>query len=199
MQGVNKVIIVGTLGKAPEVRALNNGSVCNLSVATNKSWRDKHGEKHEVTEWHRVVIYNDNLVKIAEDFLDKGSNVYLEGELQTRKWTDKDDIERYTTEVVLGPYNSVLTLLGESGGRGRDRDDDRGSRGRGRDDDRDDRRGRGRDDDRGARGRGRDDDDRRDRGARGRDDDKRDRGRDRDAGKENRKPVYDDLDDEIPF
>ena len=100
---VNKVILIGNLGRDPEIRSTNDGTrVANMSVATSESWKDKaSGERKERTEWHRVVVFNDRLVEIIEKYLKKGSKVYLEGALQTRKWTDKDDQERYTTEVVL--------------------------------------------------------------------------------------------------
>lgn len=111
---VNKVILVGNLGRDPEIRAFaNGGRVCNLRIATSETWRDKTtGERKERTEWHAVSITNDGLVKVAESYLKKGSTVYIEGALETRKWTDKDGQERYTTEIVLRPYNGVLTLLG---------------------------------------------------------------------------------------
>ena len=110
---VNKVILVGNLGRDPEVRRLANGDpVVNLRVATTETWREKSsGERKERTEWHSVVIFNDNLAKIAEQYLRKGSKVYLEGQNQTRKWTDKDGIERYTTEVVLQRFRGELTIL----------------------------------------------------------------------------------------
>ena len=109
---VNKVILIGNLGRDPEVKRLNSGDpVVNLSVATSESWRDKaSGERKERTEWHRVVIYNENLVKIAEQYLRKGSKVYLEGQLQTRKY-DKDGVEKFTTEVVLTRFRGELVLL----------------------------------------------------------------------------------------
>jgi single-strand DNA-binding protein len=115
---VNKVILVGNLGKDPEVRAFQNGGrVCNLSVATSETWKDKQtGERKERTEWHRVSIFNDALVGIAERYLKKGSKVYLEGQLETRKYTDKDGVERYTTEVTLRPYRGELTMLDGAGG-----------------------------------------------------------------------------------
>lgn len=116
---VNKVIIVGNLGRDPEVRSFQNGGrVCSLNVATSESWKDKaSGERKERTEWHRVSIFNDALVGIAERYLKKGSKVYLEGQLETRKYTDKDGVEKYSTEVVLRPYRGELTLLdGRSGG-----------------------------------------------------------------------------------
>jgi single-strand DNA-binding protein len=115
---VNKVIIVGNLGKDPEVRTFQNGGrVCNFSVATSESWKDKaSGERKERTEWHRISILNDALVGIAEKYLKKGSKVYLEGQLETRKYTDKEGAERYTTEVVLRPYRGELTLLDKRDG-----------------------------------------------------------------------------------
>jgi len=118
---VNKVILVGNLGADPEVRRLNNGDpVVNLRIATGESWRDKStGERREKTEWHNVVIFNDNLAKVAENYLRKGSKIYVEGQLQTRKWQDRDGNDRYTTEVVLQRYRGELTMLdgrGEGGG-----------------------------------------------------------------------------------
>ena len=115
---VNKVILVGNLGRDPEVRTLNNGGrVVNLRVATSESWRDKtSGERQERTEWHSVVIYNENLAKVAEQYLKKGSKVYIEGQLQTRKWTDQSGVEKYTTEVVLQRFRGELTLLDRAGG-----------------------------------------------------------------------------------
>jgi single-strand DNA-binding protein len=118
---VNKVILVGNLGKDPEIRRTQDGRpIANLSVATSESWRDKAtGERKEKTEWHRVVIFNENLCKIAEQYLKKGAKVYLEGALQTRKWTDQSGVEKYSTEVVLQGFNSTLTMLdGRSGGGG---------------------------------------------------------------------------------
>ena len=118
---VNKVILVGNLGADPEVRRLNNGDpVVNLRIATSENWRDKAtGERREKTEWHNVVIFNDNLAKVAENYLKKGSKVYIEGQLQTRKWQDRDGNDKYTTEVVLQRYRGELTMLdgrGEGGG-----------------------------------------------------------------------------------
>lgn len=118
---VNKVILVGNLGRDPEIRSMQSGEeVCQLSVATSETWRDKAtGERKERTEWHRVVIFNENLVKVAKQYLKKGSKVYLEGSLQTRKWTDKDGVEKFTTEVVLPRFRGELTMLdgrGEGGG-----------------------------------------------------------------------------------
>ena len=113
MSGVNKVILVGNLGRDPEVRRMNSGdAVCNLSVATSESWRDRQtGEKREKTEWHRVVIFNENLVKVCENYLRKGSKVYVEGQLQTRKWTDQNGQEKYSTEVVLQKFRGELQML----------------------------------------------------------------------------------------
>lgn len=115
---VNKVILVGNLGRDPEVRSLQDGNkVVNLSVATSETWRDRDsGERRERTEWHRVVIFNDRLADVAEKYLRKGSKVYLEGQLQTRKWTGQDGQERYTTEVVLQRYRGELTMLDTRGG-----------------------------------------------------------------------------------
>jgi single-strand DNA-binding protein len=114
---VNKVILVGNLGKDPEIRTLNNGDrVANLSLATSETWRDKSsGERKEKTEWHRVVIFNDNLVKVAEQYLKKGSTVYIEGSIQTRKWADQSGQEKYSTEVVLQKFRGELTMLGGRG------------------------------------------------------------------------------------
>lgn len=111
---VNKVILIGNLGKDPEVRRLNSGEpVVNLRIATSESWRDKQsGERKEKTEWHSVVIFNENLAKVAEQYLKKGSTVYIEGQLQTRKWTDQQGVEKYTTEVVLQRFRGELTMLG---------------------------------------------------------------------------------------
>ena len=118
---VNKVILVGNLGRDPEIRSTQDGTkVANLSVATSENWRDKNsGERREKTEWHRVVIFNDRLVDVAEKYLKKGSKVYLEGQLQTRKWTDQSGAEKYTTEIVLQKYRGELTMLdGRGGGEG---------------------------------------------------------------------------------
>lgn len=120
---VNKVILVGNLGRDPEVRSLGSGDkVVNLRIATSENWRDKAtGERKEKTEWHSVVIFNENLGRIAEQYLRKGSSVYVEGQLQTRKWTDQQGQEKYTTEVVLQRFRGELTLLGgrgEGGGGG---------------------------------------------------------------------------------
>jgi single-strand DNA-binding protein len=118
---VNKVILVGNLGKDPEIRRTQDGRpIANLSVATSETWRDKAtGERKEKTEWHRVVIFSEPLCKIVEQYLKKGAKVYIEGALQTRKWTDQAGVEKYSTEVVLQGFNSVLTMLdGRSGGGG---------------------------------------------------------------------------------
>src|SRR5476649_205716 len=124
---VNKVILVGNLGKDPEVRRMTSGDpVVNLSLATSETWRDKaNGERKEKTEWHRVVIFNKNLADVAEKYLRKGAKVYVEGSLQTRKWTDKDGAEKYSTEIVLQNFRGELTMLdgrndgGAGGGGGR--------------------------------------------------------------------------------
>ncbi|MGH6930868.1 MAG: single-stranded DNA-binding protein [Dongiaceae bacterium] len=115
---VNKVMLIGNLGRDPEIRSTQDGTrVANLSVATSESWRDKtSGERRERTEWHRVVIFNDRLVEVVEKYLHKGSKVYLEGALQTRKWTDQSGQERYTTEIVLQRYRGELTMLDSRGG-----------------------------------------------------------------------------------
>ena len=117
---VNKVILVGNLGKDPEIRTLNSGErVANLSLATSEQWRDKAtGERKEKTEWHRVVIFNENIVKVAENYLKKGSTVYIEGQLQTRKWQDQSGADRYSTEVVLQGFSGNLTMLGGRGDGG---------------------------------------------------------------------------------
>src|SRR6187549_1882400 len=117
---VNKVILIGNLGADPEVRSMQSGDkVVNLRIATSENWRDKAtGERKEKTEWQRVVIFSEGLCKIVEQYLKKGSKVYLEGQLQTRKYTDKDGVEKYSTEVVLQNFNSVLTMLDTRGGGG---------------------------------------------------------------------------------
>ena len=114
---VNKVILVGNLGADPEIRSLNSGDrVANLRVATSETWRDKStGERKEKTEWHRVVIFNDNLVKVAEQYLRKGSKIYLEGSIQTRKWADQSGVEKFSTEIVLQKFRGELTMLGGRG------------------------------------------------------------------------------------
>ncbi len=119
---VNKVILVGNLGRDPEIRTTNDGTkVANLSLATSETWRDRNtGERRERTEWHRVVIFNDRLVDVVEKYVSKGSKLYIEGQLQTRKWTDRDGQERYTTEVVLQRFRGELTMLDSRGGGGGD-------------------------------------------------------------------------------
>ena len=133
---VNKVILVGNLGRDPEIRSMQSGEeIAQLSLATSETWRDKaSGERKERTEWHRVVIFNENLVKVAKSYLKKGSKVYIEGSLQTRKWTDKDGAEKYSTEVVLQRFRGELTMLdgrdgGGSGGSYGGGGDDYGSSG----------------------------------------------------------------------
>ena len=121
MAGVNKVILVGNLGADPEARSLNNGGeVVNMRVATSESWKDRDGNRQERTEWHNVVIFNENLGRVAKSYLRKGSKVYLEGQLQTRKWTDQNGNDKYTTEDVLQRFRGELVLLdsreGGSGG-----------------------------------------------------------------------------------
>ncbi len=124
---VNKVILVGNLGRDPETRQMQDGnSVANLSLATSESWRDKNtGERREKTEWHRVVIFNERLAEVAQKYLRKGSKIYIEGQLQTRKWTDQSGVEKYSTEVVLQRFRGELQMLdraGEGGGGGGDYD-----------------------------------------------------------------------------
>lgn len=117
---VNKVILVGNLGADPDVRTMQTGGrVANLSIATSESWKDKNsGERQERTQWHRVVVFNDNIVGVCEKYLKKGAKVYIEGQIETRKWTDNTGVEKYTTEVVLRPYRGELTMLdgAKSGG-----------------------------------------------------------------------------------
>ncbi|MEQ8344491.1 MAG: single-stranded DNA-binding protein [Sneathiellaceae bacterium] len=136
---VNKVILIGNLGRDPEVRSMQSGDeVCNLALATSESWRDKQsGERREKTEWHRVVIFNENLVRVAKQYLRKGSKVYIEGQLQTRKYTDQQGVERYSTEIVLQRFRGELTMLdgrSEGGGSGGGGDYGGGSGGGGGDD-----------------------------------------------------------------
>ncbi|MDB5451501.1 MAG: single-stranded DNA-binding protein [Caulobacteraceae bacterium] len=115
---VNKVILVGNLGADPEIRSLGSGDrVANLRLATSETWRDRSsGERKEKTEWHRVVIFNENLVKVAESYLRKGSKVYIEGSIQTRKWTDQSGVEKFSTEIVLQKFRGELTMLDGRGG-----------------------------------------------------------------------------------
>jgi single-strand DNA-binding protein len=117
---VNKVILIGNLGRDPEIRTTQDGTkVANLSLATSENWRDKtSGERREKTEWHRVVVFNDRLVDVIERYLKKGATIYIEGALQTRKWTDQSGTEKYTTEIVLQKYRGELTMLGGRGGGG---------------------------------------------------------------------------------
>jgi single-strand DNA-binding protein len=124
MSSLNKVTLIGNLGKDPEIRNTQGGTrIANLSIATSERWRDKQsGERREKTEWHRVVIFNDKLAEIAQKYLRKGSKVYLEGQLQTRKWTDNNGAERYTTEVVLPNFGGTIVMLD-----GKNRDDDAGN------------------------------------------------------------------------
>jgi single-strand DNA-binding protein len=126
MASVNKVILIGNLGRDPEVRTFQNGNkVCNLSIATSEKWRDKNsGERKERTEWHSVAIFSEPLAKVAEQYLRKGSKVYIEGQLETRKWQDQSGNDKYSTEVVLRPYSSTLTMLD-----GRSNDDSGGGHG----------------------------------------------------------------------
>jgi single-strand DNA-binding protein len=129
---VNKVILIGNLGRDPEIRTTQDGTkVANLSLATSENWRDKtSGERREKTEWHRVVVFNDRLVDVIEKYLKKGAKLYLEGALQTRKWTDQSGAEKYTTEIVLQKYRGELTMLdGRSGGGGGDEMADAGAGG----------------------------------------------------------------------
>jgi single-strand DNA-binding protein len=123
MAGVNKVILVGNLGADPESRSLNNGGeVVNMRIATSEQWKDRDGNRQERTEWHNVVIFNENLGRVAKNYLRKGSKAYVEGQLQTRKWTDQSGNDRYTTEIVLQKFRGELVLLdsreGAGGGRG---------------------------------------------------------------------------------
>jgi single-strand DNA-binding protein len=128
---VNKVILIGNLGADPEIRRTQDGRpIANLRIATSETWRDKGtGERKEKTEWHRVVIFNEGLCKVAEQYLKKGSKIYIEGSLQTRKWQDQSGQDKYSTEVVLQGFNSVLTMLDRAGGGGGDYGDSGGSGG----------------------------------------------------------------------
>ncbi|GJE78783.1 MULTISPECIES: single-stranded DNA-binding protein [Methylorubrum] len=179
---VNKVILVGNLGRDPETRRLASGDpVVNLRIATSESWKDKmSGERKEKTEWHSVVIYNENLARVAEQYLRKGSKVYIEGQLQTRKWTDQSGAEKYTTEVVLQRFRGEMTILDGRGGGGEFAGDDEGGGQISRGGDRGSDRGGGRDDYGSSRGGG----DRRPSSGGG--------------GGGGGKPNYD-LDDDIPF
>lgn len=116
MSSLNKVMLIGNVGRDPEVRSVGGSKVVNLSIATTERWTDKNsGEKKEKTEWNRVVIWNEKIAEVAERYLTKGSKVYVEGQLQTRKWTDKDGQERYTTEVVLQRFRGEMVMLGDKG------------------------------------------------------------------------------------
>ncbi len=119
---VNKVMLIGNLGRDPEVKTMQNGSkVCNLSVATSENWKDKStGERKEKTEWHRVVVFNENIINVCENYLKKGSKIFVEGQLETRKWTDQSGAEKYSTEVVLRQYRGELTMLDTKGGQSND-------------------------------------------------------------------------------
>lgn len=135
---VNKVILIGNLGRDPEVRTFQNGGkVCNLRIATSENWKDRNtGERRERTEWHSVAIFSEPLARVAEQYLKKGSKVYIEGQLETRKWQDQSGQDRYSTEIVLRPYRSELTLLdgrdgGGGGGGGGSYGDERGGYGGG--------------------------------------------------------------------
>lgn len=123
MSSVNKVILVGRLGKDPESRSTQDGkTIVNLTLATSEKWKDKSGQYQEKTEWHKVVIFNDGIAKVAQKYLAKGSNVYIEGAIQTRKWTDKDGAERYSTEIVIQNFGGSLVMLdGKSQDGGHDR------------------------------------------------------------------------------
>jgi single-strand DNA-binding protein len=116
---VNKVILIGNLGKDPEVKTMQSGGkVCNLSIATSESWKDKaSGERKEKTEWHRVVVFNEGIIKVCEDYLKKGAKVFIEGQLETRKWTDQSGADKYSTEVVLRPFRGELTMLDTRSGQ----------------------------------------------------------------------------------
>jgi single-strand DNA-binding protein len=117
---VNKVILIGNLGADPEIRSLNSGDrVANLRIATSESWKDKQsGERKEKTEWHRVVVFNENIVKVCESYLRKGSKVYVEGSIETRKWADQSGQEKFSTEIVVQKFRGELTMLGDAGGSG---------------------------------------------------------------------------------
>jgi len=120
MAGINKVILIGNLGRDPELRYTQSGqAVANFSLATTEKWRDKEGNSQEKTEWHRIVVFSEGLATITEKYLKKGSKVYIEGALQTRKWTGNDGVEKYTTEIVLQGFNSTLTMLDSNSEGGR--------------------------------------------------------------------------------
>ena len=129
---INKVILVGNLGRDPEVRTMpSGGKVANFSLATTETWRDREsGERRDRTEWHRIVVFNEHLIRVVEDYVRKGQQLYVEGQLQTRKWTDRDGQERYTTEVVLQRFRGELQMLGRRGDALEDRSDFSGSQDR---------------------------------------------------------------------
>ena len=207
MSSVNKVILIGRLGADPEIRSTNNGTkVANLRIATSETWRDKDtGERKEKTEWHTVTVWNEGLVKLVEQYTNKGDRIYIEGKLETRKWQDQDGKDRFSTAVVLQGFNASIVLLGEGNGGG-DRDDNNDDRGSSRDDRRS-----------GSRNNDRNDDDRSSRNSRSRSDDRRsdDRGRggSRNSGDDDRNDDRgggqrrssgngsrrQEMDDEIPF
>ncbi|PZQ44298.1 MAG: single-stranded DNA-binding protein [Micavibrio aeruginosavorus] len=121
---INKVILVGNLGDEPEVKIMQSGDkVANFSVATSESWKDKDGERKERTQWHRVVVFNQNIVKVCENYLHKGSKIFVEGQLETRTWEDRDGTKRYATEVVLRPFRGEITMLDSKSSGGPDRED----------------------------------------------------------------------------
>lgn len=125
MSSVNKAIIIGRLGKDPEIRKTQAGtSIANFSIATSETWKNKQGEKQEKTEWHNIVIFNEKLAELAGQYLKKGSSVYLEGKIVTRKWEDKEGATRYTTEIVLGAYDGVMRFLGKPAERSESSEDD---------------------------------------------------------------------------
>lgn len=116
---VNKVILIGNVGVEPEIRNMQSGDrVANLSIATSETWKDKSGERQERTQWHKVVVFNQNIVGVVEKYVKKGAKLYIEGQLETRKWTDKDGQDKYTTEVVIKPFRGELTMLDSKGGSG---------------------------------------------------------------------------------
>jgi len=126
MPGLNKVMLIGNLGADPEIRHTQDGrKIANFRIATSEQWRDKHtGERREKTEWHRIVVFNENLAKIVEQYIKKGSKVYVEGQLQTRKWQDQSGADRYSTEVVLQGFNCQIQMLGDKGGGRGEYDDE---------------------------------------------------------------------------
>jgi single-strand DNA-binding protein len=125
---LNKACLIGNLGRDPEIRSMQNGNrVANLSLATTDTWKDKQtGERRQATEWHRIVIFNDHLVSVVEKFCKKGDKLYIEGKIKTRKWTDQQGVEKYSTEIVMESYGGMVELLGGSGGSDEDENQDRG-------------------------------------------------------------------------